>query len=118
LPGLLIILFFGPSLFGFVFGEEWKESGVFSQILICMFVLKLIVSPLSYAYFIKNKLKEDFMIHVWMLFSSIIIFRYGFILDYNYTFIIFGFSINYSIIYLFTIMRSFKFSKNIKRHNN
>ena len=116
LPGLLIIVCFGPQLFAFVFGEEWRESGVFAQILIFMFVLKLIISPLSYAYYIKNKLREDMILHVYVLISMLIIFVIGFKTMDDYKSVILLYVINYSLVYLIYLIRSYNFSK-IKRIN-
>jgi O-antigen/teichoic acid export membrane protein len=110
-PVLLIIIFFGPQLFGFVFGDEWRESGVFAQILIFMFVLKLIVSPLTYAYYIKNKLKEDMILHVYVLISMLIIFVLGFKYFDDYKSVIILYVINYCIVYLVYLVRTYNFSK-------
>ena len=41
LPACLVLLFFGPGLFGFVFGEEWVEAGSVASRL----------SPLIFCYF-------------------------------------------------------------------
>jgi O-antigen/teichoic acid export membrane protein len=112
LPGLLIILIFGPQLFAFAFGEEWRESGVFAQILIFMFVLKLIVSPLTYAYYIKNKLKEDMLWHLYTLAANFAIFFIGFKYSNDYFFVLKLFAAHYSIMYLIYLNRSFTFSKN------
>ncbi len=111
LPALLIIVFFGPQLFAFVFGEEWRESGVFAQILIFMFVLKLIVSPLSYAYYIKNRLREDMIIHLYVLISMAIIFVVGFKTFDDYKSVIILYVINYSLVYLVYLVRTYNFSK-------
>lgn len=118
LPGLLIIVLFGPKLFGFAFGEEWRESGVFAQILIFMFVLKLIVSPLSYAYYIKNKLKEDMIIHVYILVSMAIIFVLGFKILDDYKSVIILYVINYCLVYLVYLVRTYNFSKYLKDYED
>lgn len=111
LPGLLVIIFFGPQLFAFAFGEEWRESGVFAQILIFMFVLKLIISPLSYAYYIKNRLREDMIIHLYVLISMEIIFAVGFNTLADYKSVIILYVINYSLVYLVYLVRTYNFSK-------
>jgi O-antigen/teichoic acid export membrane protein len=107
----LVIAFFGPELFGFVFGEKWIESGVFAQILIFMFLFKLIVSPLSYSFFIKGKLKEDMYWHIYMFISNILIFLVGFRITESYNIILMVYSLNYSLIYLAYLFRSYQFSK-------
>jgi O-antigen/teichoic acid export membrane protein len=111
LPALLIILILGPRLFAFTFGEEWRESGVFAQILIFMFVLKLIVSPLSYAYYIKNRLREDVIIHLYVLISMAIIFIVGFKTLVDYKSVIIFYVINYSLVYIVYLVRTYNFSK-------
>ncbi len=47
---LFIFLFFGESLFSFVFGDEWKMSGKFAQILIVWFFFIFINSPSMISY--------------------------------------------------------------------
>ena len=106
----LVIVVFGPDLFAFVFGETWRNSGEFARILILMFALKFIVSPLSFSFILSKKLKEDFYWHCWMLLSNCVIFYLGFSLLDDYMVTITLFSINFSFIYLVYGYRSFKFS--------
>lgn len=47
LPILVIILLAAPQLFVFVFGEAWREAGVFAQILSPWLFLDFIRSPIS-----------------------------------------------------------------------
>jgi O-antigen/teichoic acid export membrane protein len=54
---IVVILFFGPLLFGFVFGEKYELSGVFSQILIFSFVLNFIGSTFSSVFITFGKIK-------------------------------------------------------------
>jgi O-antigen/teichoic acid export membrane protein len=44
---LLIVILFAPSLFAFVFGEQWRTSGEYARILILPIAIKFIVSPLG-----------------------------------------------------------------------
>jgi len=108
---LLVILTFGPELFSFAFGSNWIEAGIFAQILIVMFMLKLIISPLSYSYIIKRRLKEDMFWHIYMLLSMGIVFFVGFNLTTDYKIILLAYMINYSMIYALYLFRSYKFSK-------
>jgi len=110
IPPLLFILFFAPKIFGFIFGAKWIESGVFAQILILMYMLKLITSPLSYSYIIRNRLKEDMYWHLYMLGSMSLVFFWGFKLTDNYKLILFIFMLNYSFVYLIYLIRSYLFS--------
>lgn len=54
---ILIILFLGPQLFGFVFGERYTVSGSFSQILIFSFVLNFIGSTFSSIFITFEKIR-------------------------------------------------------------
>ncbi len=46
LPALLLMVV-GPPLFGFVFGHEWTEAGVYARLLALMFLLQFAVTPVS-----------------------------------------------------------------------
>lgn len=110
LPMIIIILFFGPNLFGFVFGEEWQKSGVIAQILIVFFAMKLIVSPLSYGWYIVNKLDGSFYLHIYMLISNFLVFYFGFKWFDDYLMVLLVFSLNYTAIYLYTLIKNYRFS--------
>ena len=110
-PVIIIIMFFGPLLFELIFGEEWRESGVLAQILILMFVLKLIVSPLSYAYYIKSRLKEDMIIHILILLSNFAVFKISLSINDNFYLTLVYYSIVNSFFYMIYFVRSFQLSK-------
>ena len=108
---VLVIMSFGPVLFKIVFGDEWYDSGELARILVWLFSFKLIVAPLSYAFYINNKLKEDFYLHLYMLLTNFIIFYVGFKF-YGYETVLLIFVLNYISIYLYVLVKSFHFSKN------
>jgi O-antigen/teichoic acid export membrane protein len=43
----LIIFVWGPELFAFVFGPQWREAGVFAQLIVPLVVLDMSVGPLG-----------------------------------------------------------------------
>ena len=47
IPFVLIIYFFAEPIFGFVFGEKWIISGLYSKYLIIFYALAFLVSPLA-----------------------------------------------------------------------
>ena len=67
---IVVILFFGPLLFGFVFGEKYELSGLFSQILIFSFVLNFIGSTFSSVFITFGKIKIN---SIWQVFYFIAI---------------------------------------------
>lgn len=46
-PVLFAILLAGPFLFSFLFGENWKEAGIFAQIMVIWVYLDFIRAPIS-----------------------------------------------------------------------
>lgn len=54
---LLIIFLWGPELFGFIFGEKYFVSGLFSQILIFSFIMNFIGSTYSSVFLTFNKIR-------------------------------------------------------------
>lgn len=108
---LLIILFTAPSLFAFVFGERWRDAGVYAQILSVMFYLRLVISPLSYIYYIVGKQREDFILHILMAIGTMVSLYLGYQLFNSPKYMVLLFSINYSIVYLIYLSRSYMFAK-------
>ncbi len=60
LPIFLTIILFGQQLFAFVFGETWREAGVYAQILSPMLLFDFIRSPVSQVSLIIGKQKRLF----------------------------------------------------------
>lgn len=60
LPFLLLTMLFAPPFFAWAFGPEWREAGVYAQILAPWIFLKFIVSPVSQVPIILKKQKLAF----------------------------------------------------------
>ena len=114
----LIILFWAPEIFSFVFGVKWLESGIIAQFLVVYIMMKLIVSPLSYAIFIANKLHIGLLKNIITLVFMYLIFYFGFKFEYNYINVLTVFGITYALfdfIYLFYL---YKLSLNNENRNH
>jgi len=59
-----ILFVFAPDLFEFVFGENWREAGVYSQILTPFLFLVFVVSPLTYVPLLLNHQRKAFAIDI------------------------------------------------------
>ncbi len=106
----LILILFSPQLFNFIFGSAWKEAGVFSQVLAITYYLKFIINPLSYTYYMRQRLKEDFLMHVInliLLITTVSVVSYYW---QNAIYSLLSFSALYSIIYAIYFWRSYVFS--------
>ena len=58
LPFLVIIMLWGPELFGLVLGEEWTTAGAYARWLMPWLFVVFMASPLSYLIDVQRKLKE------------------------------------------------------------
>lgn len=59
-----ILLLFAPDLFEFIFGENWRVAGVYSQILTPFLFLVFITSPLTYVPLLLNRQRKAFAIDI------------------------------------------------------
>lgn len=57
-PVLLILILFGPILFAFIFGEEWRTAGEYSGILAPWFCLDFVRAPVSQVPMIIGKIRK------------------------------------------------------------
>jgi len=57
-PILLVLLVAGPSIFAFVFGNEWREAGEFARILSPWIFFDFVKSPISQIPLIVGKIKN------------------------------------------------------------
>jgi len=56
LPPTLLLILFGREIFAFVFGEDWREAGIYATILAPMALFRLVCAPLGGVLFIREKL--------------------------------------------------------------
>ncbi|MAO65621.1 MAG: hypothetical protein CL666_11540 [Balneola sp.] len=74
------LLIFAPSLFEFIFGEEWRIAGVYSQFLTPFLYLVFVVSPITYLPLLLNKQRKAFAIDVVYLILRVSALGLGFLL--------------------------------------
>lgn len=118
-PFFLIIGIWGDDIFAFIFSEEYRLAGLFSQIFASWIFLRFIVSSLAYIPVIFGKLKWAFSISLsdLVLRLSSLLFGY-FYSDYQTSFILMNISCSllliYALVYYFFIIKI----ETIKRRNN
>lgn len=111
LAPMLVLALWGPPIFALVFGERWRAGGQFARILTIMYLFKFVASPISYSYFVVEKQKEDFWLHVYILVSTSIVLALGMRVLHDVPITLLAFSINYALFYCFYIVRSYQFSQ-------
>ncbi|MES2445758.1 MAG: lipopolysaccharide biosynthesis protein [Bacteroidota bacterium] len=115
---LLIISLWGPEVFKFVFGSQWQEAGIYAQIMIGMFFIKFLSSPLSYTFILMGKQKLDLYLHMIifiMLFISIFLGVYLKLSVISFLILI---SIVFALIYLVYILKSYQYAKGYVKTSN
>jgi O-antigen/teichoic acid export membrane protein len=86
-PFFLILYFIVEDLFAFVFGQEWRVAGTYAKILIPLFTIRFIVSPLTILNQVnrKNKLGMQWQIGLLFLYMSILYISNNFSLNFLIT---------------------------------
>jgi len=105
----LVITVFSPDIFALVFGENWRQAGVFTQVLAVMYFFKLVISPLTYNFYLFSKQRLDFLLHILIIIiTSAGLFIGFFFFDSAIKALLF-FSIAYSIVYVIYGFYSYHF---------
>lgn len=103
-----ILFFILPDLFSMFFGSSYKEAGVLAKLLVPLFLIRFVASPLSYTLFITENQFFDFL---WQLLLLILVFL---IFHFSTTFkmSIVLFSLTYTMMYLLNLILSYKAALN------
>ncbi|WP_139785457.1 lipopolysaccharide biosynthesis protein [Chryseobacterium phocaeense] len=72
LPPFIVLFIFAPELFSFFFGAEWKDSGIYAQILCIMYMLNFIGMPTGWLFVIAEKQKLDFLWQILFLIFTLL----------------------------------------------
>lgn len=115
IPFILFYLF-APPLFAFVFGEEWRVAGEYSQILTPMFFLQFVVSPLSSMFLVAEQQKTDLVLQIFLCASVCGSFLYGYNVFKEPRMCLILFTFAYSAKYLVEFYLSYQFSKGKSSH--
>jgi O-antigen/teichoic acid export membrane protein len=107
----ILLFIFASDIFAFVFGEVWREAGVFTRIMIPMFFFKFTVSPLTYIYYINERQIEDFILHIMMLILIVCSLYFGFYWFKDVRMMLLLYSVCFSSIYIYYFVRSYILSK-------
>lgn len=106
----IVIIFWGSDLFAWALGEKWRNAGIYTEALGLMYFFRFIVGPLSYIYVVAGNLRGDLLNHIYFFISSLLILYLLIPVSVWTAFLVY--SINYSIIYLHVLFKSYKLSVN------
>lgn len=116
---ILAIIIFGPFIFELYAGETYRISGVYAQILVFSFSLKLIVSPLSVIFIALEKIKISSLWQILYFCSYILLFVFNYLSFENYIKLYAFIDIVFYLFYLFLIIYVLKnYERNLKIAGN
>jgi O-antigen/teichoic acid export membrane protein len=64
MPLTLVLIIAGPEIFCFVFGEQWRQAGVFARWMAPWLYMVFVTSPLSILFSVMEKQKEDLLFQI------------------------------------------------------
>lgn len=108
-PAVLLV-FFAPTIFLFVFGPEWRDAGEYAQIIAPLALIQFVCSPLSYILIFREKLFLDLKLQALFLILVVIALFLAAELKSIIT-TVWLLMISGIIFYLITLLFSYRYSK-------
>jgi len=71
---VIVVMLWGPDVFSFVLGEEWRTSGEYAQWLAPLMGVRFVTHPLSYLIDVKQRLRAQLIFNSLLLIATIVIF--------------------------------------------
>jgi O-antigen/teichoic acid export membrane protein len=102
------VVFFvaGEELFAIAFGEEWRGAGRAAVLLLPLFALRFVASPLSFMFFLAEKQQVDL---VWQV-SLLAVTAASLSLPATFPQALLAYAAGYSLLYLVYLALSYRFS--------
>lgn len=107
LPPFIAFWFVGEWAFSFIFGDAWAESGRYAVLMVPLFYMRFVVSPLSYTIYIAQRQNLDL---VWQLTLLALTFA-CFTLPDTVDSVLWFYSMGYAIMYFIYFWMSFYCTK-------
>jgi len=106
----IVFNFIGVDLFQYAFGSKWRESGTIAVLLLPLFALAFIASPLSYMVYIAGMQRLDLL---WQLLLLAVIVS-CLLIPRNFENTLKAYCVGYSLMYLMYLLISYRLSLGIK----
>ena len=111
MPVALILVFAGPSLFSWVFGESWREAGQFAQWMAPWLYLMFVSSPLSTLFFVTETHGQELFFQALLLAARLLALLVGAIHG-DLLFAVALFAVASALCYLYLLVWIFRRSGN------
>lgn len=106
----LLLYYYAIDVFQLLFGEEWRKAGEFVQLLIPVYFLQFLTSPITFVFYISGRQEIDFYLHILMAILLSTCFLIGLVWFDSAEVALSLYAISYSFIYITYLMLSVKFS--------
>lgn len=102
----VVFWFAGEELFAVAFGERWRGAGEAAVLLLPLFALRFVASPLSFVFYVAEKQHVDLVWQVCLLVTTLA----GLLLPETYRGALLGYALGYSLLYVAYLLLSYRFS--------
>ena len=106
-----ILFFLAPAIFSIIFGESWRVAGEYAQVLIPMYFLQFITSPLGSMSIVSNKPRIDLYWQLFLIVNILCSILLGYYIFKNSYITIILFCVAYSIAYILNLFITYKLAK-------
>ncbi len=111
IPALVLFLF-APTIFSIYLGPQWREAGEFARVLTPLFLMRFVVSPLAYVFYLTERQREDLLAHVVMVAAAGGGMYLGHRIGGSAAHMLGWYSAGYCFIYLYYLVRGYSIAVN------
>lgn len=111
IPLILFLALLSPLAFSLVFGEAWKDAGLYVQLLAPMFAVRLIAESLTTSFIVSNKQHKELLFQGALFFGELVLYLLTYIFNYNIKVFLIIVSLLYVMVYTSMIFYMNKLSR-------
>lgn len=101
LPIFIILYFTVEDLFSFVFGKDWAVAGQYAKILIPLFLIRFIFSPVSVTFSTFEKQRLALLMQVGLMLLTLFVIVVSGVFDIDFKIFLHAYSLSLTIYYFF-----------------
>ena len=79
------------------------------------FLLKFLAVPFVPVYSLAMRQREEFLLHLYLLVSTVLLVVFSVYFKHDTDRMILLFSVNYAVVYMFYLLRTYRFSRSLGR---
>lgn len=98
---------FAPAVFAWLFGAAWRSAGEFAQLMVPLYFLNFVASPLSYVFYVVGKQKVELVWQVSKCAMTLAVFLSPLSLVHS----IMAYTAGYSSLYLVYLHASYRYAQ-------